>query len=953
MNVFGYRVFCGKSLAIILMLDVLLAGQPIWSVPRSADINSFAVLGFIKKNLEKTVAATPLLVADRPLYAVPVWARFSEQIYSHLQRREDGLSEMVSQASPAPFLEPVSGLSTLEEPLCKQSESSTQHSFFAEEKNSVVPSGRVSCVRKAVSEKNATPRLSRVSVTPKYSERVVTLFLGADRGKTLPVLYLFKRLKMLPISAFSVSSKRLYEVLQKRERSLASFQRVRGNRDFVGRGSFSPPTETSVNAFTLPKDLFIAQSVTSPQFVGTLLGSAEGNVLKAGDMMTGNLVMSGQSGIIFADALSEASVKLQAPEVVGQSYALTFPADVGPAEAAFVNTGDGILGWQDISTGSKYIQNGGNQLGAALTIGTRDAFGLHFQTNQTDRLIIAADGSTQLLGAASITGPLAVSDRVTISAGGIDVTGEVDIHGDIDFIGNLEVTGKLSSSDTLTVSGGGAAITGTGLFTDTVTAPTFVGNLTGLASANVAKSGDVMTGNLTLQQASAIVFADADSDRHVTFAAPEEVVTSYTLRLPDRMGTLGYVLGLKDVTTGELDWLDISSDSQIVHTGGNIVPEGESFIIGANSTNSLGLVSGGVTQLSIQPTGDASITGDLFVGGGDVHLQVSGALGPAVTLSCPTGLTASYGLSLPLADGTSGQFLSTNGAGQLQWITQTLPENLVYTNGNTVSAPMNIGTANGYGLSLQTNSSARMSISSDGIITTHRPVWAEDTVLIKNQHELRLEDSAARWIALKSPATLAAAYTLTLPPDDGDAGEVLITDGAGHLSWTGAPMPAGAVALGGNAVAATMKVGTLTAQDFSLITNDVGRVTIGSEGVYAATVDPASALSVVMDNTGKIGTHVSSARFKSGIMDISDEHDRFMKLRPVRYHLKRDARKTPLYGFLAEELAQVYPELVVYDNDGQPLGIKEYQLFGILVHELQRLNDEVKTLRQQMAFLLG
>jgi hypothetical protein len=107
-----------------------------------------------------------------------------------------------------------------------------------------------------------------------------------------------------------------------------------------------------------------------------------------------------------------------------------------------------------------------------------------------------------------------------------------------------------------------------------------------------------------------------------------------------------------------------------------------------------------------------------------------------------------------------------------------------------------------------------------------------------------------------------------------------------------------------------------------------------------------------MDNTGRIGTHVSSSRFKSGIVALGDEHDRFMQIRPVRYHLKPDTRKTPLYGFIAEELARVYPELVVYDAQGCPLGVKEYQLFGLLVNEVQRLSREVASLRAQLSPIL-
>ena len=40
------------------------------------------------------------------------------------------------------------------------------------------------------------------------------------------------------------------------------------------------------------------------------------------------------------------------------------------------------------------------------------------------------------------------------------------------------------------------------------------------------------------------------------------------------------------------------------------------------------------------------------------------------------------------------------------------------------------------------------------------------------------------YVSLKAPNSLGASYTLTLPPDDGDANEVLKTDGNGNLDWT-------------------------------------------------------------------------------------------------------------------------------------------------------------------------
>ena len=56
---------------------------------------------------------------------------------------------------------------------------------------------------------------------------------------------------------------------------------------------------------------------------------------------------------------------------------------------------------------------------------------------------------------------------------------------------------------------------------------------------------------------------------------------------------------------------------------------------------------------------------------------------------------------------------------------------------------------------------------------------------ITAQGDLRLQDTTGgQYVALQSPGTLASSYTLTLPGDDGNANQVLTTDGSGTLSWS-------------------------------------------------------------------------------------------------------------------------------------------------------------------------
>ena len=74
------------------------------------------------------------------------------------------------------------------------------------------------------------------------------------------------------------------------------------------------------------------------------------------------------------------------------------------------------------------------------------------------------------------------------------------------------------------------------------------------------------------------------------------------------------------------------------------------------------------------------------------------------------------------------------------------------------------------------------------------------------QNELRLADSdSSNFIAFKAPATVGSNVTLTFPADDGDADEVLTTNGSGVLSWAA---PSGGKIL---QVKSTLKTDTFSA----------------------------------------------------------------------------------------------------------------------------------------------
>jgi hypothetical protein len=69
------------------------------------------------------------------------------------------------------------------------------------------------------------------------------------------------------------------------------------------------------------------------------------------------------------------------------------------------------------------------------------------------------------------------------------------------------------------------------------------------------------------------------------------------------------------------------------------------------------------------------------------------------------------------------------------------------------------------------------------------------------------------------------------------------------------------------------------------------RIGVNQTATYIAGISGATSaggVAVFVDGAGHLGTITSSARFKEDIQDIGDDSSALMKLRPVRFHYKKD-----------------------------------------------------------------
>jgi trimeric autotransporter adhesin len=110
---------------------------------------------------------------------------------------------------------------------------------------------------------------------------------------------------------------------------------------------------------------------------------------------------------------------------------------------------------------------------------------------------------------------------------------------------------------------------------------------------------------------------------------------------------------------------------------------------------------------------------------------------------------------------------------------------------------------------------------------------------------------------------------------------------------------------------------------------------------------PRAGATVVVTASGQLGVVASSARYKDDIGDLGDESARLQQLWAVRYHYKADPTATQQYGLIAEEVAKVYPEIVVRGKDNRIESLQYHQLIPILLRQLQGQQQQIEELKAQ------
>jgi hypothetical protein len=279
---------------------------------------------------------------------------------------------------------------------------------------------------------------------------------------------------------------------------------------------------------------------------------------------------------------------------------------------------------------------------------------------------------------------------------------------------------------------------------------------------------------------------------------------------------------------GVLSWADFGGIQTINGTPNQIVANtvGDTTTIGLTDSVQI------VTSLS---TPEAQI-GNILINTNQMVVQNAG--GSIELIPNGAGSVILSGLSYPVADGTNGQVLTTNGAGVLSFNTVNVGVTSITGTANQITASASTGAVT---LSLPANVDITTSLDVANINITGNTLSATNI-----DGDINFTPNGTGNVILSG---------LVYPNSDGTNGQVLTTDGAGNLSFTSLT-PGGVTSITGsvNQIVASASTGSVTLSldtDVEILNSlDVADITMSSNTI--STVDPNQNLVINPNGTGNV-----------------------------------------------------------------------------------------------------
>jgi hypothetical protein len=519
---------------------------------------------------------------------------------------------------------------------------------------------------------------------------------------------------------------------------------------------------------------------------GLVYTSNQGLAVGTSGSFGGDLTLYGHSSLILYDD-STSTIEIVAPSSV-TSYTLTLPQNDGSAGQVLRTDGNGVTSWVNQTGGGGSTTPGG----ANRQVQFNDAGAFGGNSN----LVLTSNGGIEVGGSGSFSSDiyllnnagLILRELTSNGASSVTIKAPSSLSSSYDFIlpsddgtnGQVLVTdgaGTTSwrSTGNNPIPGGvdrSVQYNNNGVLGGT-TAFAFTSN----QGLTVPGSGSFGS-NLSIQGNNGLILTDNGAGK-ITIVAPTSV-TTYVLTLPDSDGTAGQFL--RTDGAGTTSWANTTGG------GGSTSPAGSNRQIQYNDNGSFGATSNFTLTSNdgLVVGGSGSFSDDITIHSQNGIIFNDSDNSHNIKLIAPATVPTSITFTLPDNDGSAGQILRTDGGGTLSWVNQT--------GGGGGTSPGGADTQVQYNNAGAFGGSSSFRFANNGIIVGGSGSFDTD---VHVRGGLKLYDGGSDTVTISSPS-LSTSYSLTLPTTNGNAGEVLVTDGNGVLSWAHSGGAGGATSPGGS-----------------------------------------------------------------------------------------------------------------------------------------------------------
>jgi len=106
----------------------------------------------------------------------------------------------------------------------------------------------------------------------------------------------------------------------------------------------------------------------------------------------------------------------------------------------------------------------------------------------------------------------------------------------------------------------------------------------------------------------------------------------------------------------------------------------------------------------------------------------------------------------------------------------------------------------------------------------------------------------------------------------------------------------------------------------------------------------ATGIPVLINSNNKLGTTMSSKRFKKEIRPMDKASESLLALKPVTFRYKEeiDPTGTTQFGLVAEQVEKMHPDLVVRDAERKPYSVRYDQVNAMLLNECLKAHSKME-----------